>query len=129
MKHETSTIEIIKPIQKKGFVQYVLKNKALYIMLLPCILYFLLFQYYPMYGVIMAFQDFKFSKGFFGSPFIGLENFKYMFGLKGFYQVFNYKTVRLVLQPMLENAIYHGRRNDGNSFAKHRGFRWGIYPT
>jgi putative aldouronate transport system permease protein len=41
-----------------------------------------------MYGVIIAFKDFNFSKGIIGSNWIGLENFKYMFALGDFYQVF-----------------------------------------
>jgi putative aldouronate transport system permease protein len=38
-----------------------------------------LFHYYPMYGVIIAFQDFNPGLGFSGSPWVGLENFRYVF--------------------------------------------------
>jgi len=40
-----------------------------------------------MYGLILAFKDFKFSKGIIGSAWVGLENFKYLFGLDRFYEV------------------------------------------
>jgi putative aldouronate transport system permease protein len=40
-----------------------------------------------MYGLILAFKDFKFSKGIMGSPWVGLENFKYLFSLDTFYRV------------------------------------------
>lgn len=50
-------------------------------------LYMLIFQYIPMYGVIMAFQDFSFKGGIFGSEWVGLENFRYLFGLPDFYRV------------------------------------------
>lgn len=45
-------------------------------MLIPVLAWYLIFCYVPMYGITMAFQDFAFNKGFFSSPFIGLENFK-----------------------------------------------------
>ncbi|NHN32144.1 sugar ABC transporter permease [Paenibacillus sp. S3N08] len=69
-------------------LRYVNKKKYLYILLIPCVVYFLVFNYFPMYGVIIAFKDFNFSKGILGSPWIGLDNFRYMFGLSDFYTVF-----------------------------------------
>lgn len=72
----------------KRAAAYIDKKKYLYILLIPCIIYFFIFNYIPMYGVIIAFKDFNFSKGIIGSNWIGLENFKYMFALGDFYQVF-----------------------------------------
>lgn len=73
---------------KKSFLAYVKRKKFLYLMLLPGIIFFVIFHYIPMYGILMAFEDFNFKAGIFGSPWIGLENFKYMFGLSDFYEVF-----------------------------------------
>ena len=67
--------------------QYIWRNRYLYILLLPCVIYFIIFNYVPMYGLILAFKDFKFSRGIFGSPWVGFENFKYLFGLDRFYEV------------------------------------------
>jgi putative aldouronate transport system permease protein len=61
---------------KQGFVAYMRGHAALYSMLLPGFLMFLIFNYFPMYGITMAFQDFKPSLGFFRSPFIGLKHFE-----------------------------------------------------
>ncbi|RTE08738.1 ABC transporter permease [Paenibacillus whitsoniae] len=72
---------------KQG-LRYVNRNKYLYILLAPCVLYFLIFNYVPMYGILMAFKDFNFSKGILGSPWVGWDNFRYMFGLSDFYKVF-----------------------------------------
>ncbi|CAN7319361.1 MULTISPECIES: ABC transporter permease [unclassified Paenibacillus] len=69
-------------------LRYINKKKYLYILLIPAVVYFLIFNYVPMYGIIIAFKDFNFSKGIVGSPWIGFENFKYMFGLSDFYTVF-----------------------------------------
>ncbi|MEK3909818.1 sugar ABC transporter permease [Paenibacillus sp. FSL H7-0331] len=72
----------------KDALRYLNKKKYLYILLIPCVIYFLIFNYFPMYGVIIAFKDFNFAKGIVGSPWIGLDNFRYMFGLSDFYTVF-----------------------------------------
>jgi putative aldouronate transport system permease protein len=48
-------------------------------MLLPVILYYLIFHYGPMYGALIAFQDFNPVKGIFGSKWVGLQNFQDFF--------------------------------------------------
>jgi putative aldouronate transport system permease protein len=68
--------------------RYFNKKKYLYLLLIPGIAYFLIFNYIPMYGIIIAFKNFNFAKGILASDWIGLDNFKYMFGLSDFYQVF-----------------------------------------
>lgn len=50
--------------------------KQVYILLLPTLLIYLIFQYAPMFGLAIAFQKYSVTKGIFGSPFVGLENFK-----------------------------------------------------
>lgn len=69
-------------------IRYIRKNKYYYLLLLPAVIYFLVFHYFPMYGVIISFKNFNFKKGILGSEWIGLENFRYMFGLSDFYRVF-----------------------------------------
>ncbi len=53
----------------------------LHLMLLPGVIFLAIFAYTPMVGIVIAFQDFIPTKGFFGSPWIGLEHFKFMFEL------------------------------------------------
>lgn len=55
------------------------QNIPLYIMIAIPLLYFLIFKYGPMFGLVMAFQDFKLRDGFFGSKWVGLLNFKQIF--------------------------------------------------
>lgn len=55
------------------------KNKYKYLLVIPVLLYFILFHYKPMYGIIIAFQRYRPSAGIGGSPWIGLENFKRFF--------------------------------------------------
>jgi putative aldouronate transport system permease protein len=54
-------------------------NKAIYLMLTPVILYYLIFHYKPMYGAIIAFKDFTPSKGIMGSPWVGFKHFQEFF--------------------------------------------------
>lgn len=75
-------------MKRKSFLKYLYRKRNLYIMLLPAIIYFAIFNYAPMYGVLIAFKDFNFKKGILGSDWIGLENFRYMFQLDNFYSVF-----------------------------------------
>ncbi len=51
-------------------------HPLLYLMILPVILYYLVYHYYPMYGLSIAFYDYVPIKGIRGSEFVGLENFK-----------------------------------------------------
>lgn len=74
-------------------MNYLKKKRYLYLMLLPAILYFLIFNYAPMYGVLIAFKDFNFRQGIMGSSWIGFDNFKYMFELDNFYSVFRNSMV------------------------------------
>ncbi len=64
--------------EKTGFLHEMKTNGALYLIMLPGILFFIIFHYIPMGGLVIAFQDFKIIAGIFGSPFVGLANFKYL---------------------------------------------------
>lgn len=66
---------------------YLIRNKYLYILLTPGIIFILIFNYIPMYGVIIAFKNFSFTKGILGSPWNDFQNFKTLFGSQDFYRV------------------------------------------
>ncbi len=55
------------------------KNRQLYIMCIPAILFLIMFSYIPMAGIWMAFTKYNIKDGIFGSEFVGLQNFKYFF--------------------------------------------------
>lgn len=55
------------------------KSWRLYLMCLPAVIYFLVFAYKPMYGIIIAFKDYSMRLGIMGSPWIGFENFERLF--------------------------------------------------
>lgn len=64
---------------KKGFWFTVSRNRILLLMLIPAFIYFLINSYIPMVGIYYAFTKYNFRGGLFGSPFVGLENFEYLF--------------------------------------------------
>lgn len=56
-----------------------MRNKSLYMMVLPVLIFFILFHYKPMYGAIIAFKDYTPALGITESPWVGLENFSRFF--------------------------------------------------
>lgn len=63
------------------------KRLPLHLMLIPGIVFLIIFSYYPMYGIILAFKDYIPTKGILGSPWIGFENFTYLISLPETFQV------------------------------------------
>lgn len=61
------------------FARYAWKHKALYLMLLPGMIYFIVFKYVPLAGSVIAFQDYDIFKGFLGSEWVGLKWFNELF--------------------------------------------------
>ena len=50
-------------------------NKTLYLLVLPVVAFYIIFNYIPMYGAVIAFKDFTPGKGILGSPWVGLKHF------------------------------------------------------
>lgn len=65
-------------MKKKGFLHELVTNRVMFLMLLPALLFFLVNSYFPMVGIYYAFTRFDFNTGLFDSPFVGFENFKYL---------------------------------------------------
>lgn len=66
---------------------YMLQHKWLYLMLLPGIIYFVMFKYIPMGGIIIAFQNYSPFKGIAGSDFVGFEQFVKFFNTPDFFRL------------------------------------------
>ena len=74
------------------------KHSVLWLMLLPVLIYFIIFSYLPMCGIWLAFTRFDFRLGFFKSPFVGFDNFRYLFESGIFF--------RLLRNTVLYNAAF-----------------------
>ena len=76
------------------------ENYDLYLMILPALAFYFIFRYVPIYGIVLAFKDYKFNLGIFGSPWAGFDVFKDVFRAKLFWQAFN-NTIWLNLLSLL----------------------------
>ena len=79
----------ITPVRLKRDLK---KNYILYFMIIPVVIYYILFHYWPMYGVVLAFKEYIPKLGITESPWVGLENFE------RFFSGYNWKT-------LVENTI------------------------
>jgi len=71
----------------KGLGKRLRRNRWLYIFLLIPIAYYIIFKYVPMYGIIIAFKDFRIGLGFGGSRWVGLAQFQRLFASADFYRI------------------------------------------
>ena len=82
----------IDKIESEGkeslFMKRLHRNKYLLLMFMPGFIYFIVFKYLPMIGLVMAFQDFSLTKGIFGSEFAGFKHFVSLFTGTGFVNIF-----------------------------------------
>lgn len=76
---ETVIPFIPKKRSRLGILIDIRKNKLLYVMLFPVLLYYVIFHYGPMYGAIIAFKDFSPRLGIWGSDWVGFEHFQAFF--------------------------------------------------
>lgn len=68
--------------------KHIKRDRQLLIILLPCILFYAIFRYGPMFGIIMAFQNYGIYLGFLKSPWVGLEHFQKFFSGTDFLLLF-----------------------------------------
>jgi ABC-type polysaccharide transport system, permease component len=86
-------MEIVASTQKKALtgrnkaVAYIRRYWFLYLLVLPGLSHTAIFKISPIYGIIVAFKNFRMSKGILGSPWAGLEHFKVLFTDSYFYKV------------------------------------------
>lgn len=76
-------------------------QKSLFFMVIPCMIYTFIFSYWPLRGWIMAFQNFRPSKGYSGSEFVGFNQFAFLFGDSDFW-----KSIRNTLGMSILNLVF-----------------------
>ncbi|MFC5471878.1 ABC transporter permease [Cohnella suwonensis] len=96
------------------------RNKLLYLMVLPGLLYFLIFKYGPMFGLIIAFQDFKPFKGISGSEWVGFDHFHRLFSEPDFLNIltntlvlFGFSLLFYFPVPIILALMLNEVRNNG----------------
>ncbi|MBM7094976.1 sugar ABC transporter permease [Bacillus sp. H-16] len=86
--------------KKQNPIKYMKQNIMLYVFLLPAVLSVFIFNYIPMYGVIIAFKDFSPVRGIMASDWVGLAHFANFMKSPNFYQIFT-NTVKLSAYELL----------------------------
>lgn len=76
------------------------KNRAVYLMVLPVIIYYILFHYKPMYGIIIAFMDYNPRRGISGSDWVGFKHFVDFFTGPYFWRLLG-NTLKLSLSTLV----------------------------
>ncbi len=75
-------------LQKKPLWKRIVEYRYFYLMFLPVFIWYIMFQYAPIYGIIMAFQDFSYAKGFSDSAWVGFKHFAALFRDEYFLRAF-----------------------------------------
>lgn len=76
---QSKVVSSAKPVptfQQAPLLTRIWKHKSIYLFIIPAFIYFLIFSYYPMYGLLIAFKNYRYSKGILGSDWVGLKWFK-----------------------------------------------------
>ena len=93
----------------KGFFKKFYLYRVFLVMLLPAVLYTLIFSYYPMTGIVLAFKKYNYNGGIWGSPWNGLENFEFFFssGQAGLVtrNTVLYNIVFIILNAVVQIAV------------------------
>ena len=77
------------------------RNKTVYLVFVPVAIYIIVTHYLPMFGIVMAFQDFSLSKGVFGSTFVGPDNFVELFTGDAFLNAFKNTAIMAAFSLVL----------------------------
>lgn len=66
-------------LRSSTFIKTFMRYRHLFILSLPGVLVLFIFSYMPLYGILLPFKDYKIDLGFWNSPWVGFDNFKYLF--------------------------------------------------
>ncbi|MBC8081483.1 MAG: sugar ABC transporter permease [Gorillibacterium sp.] len=72
---------------RNHFFREIIKNRVLYLLFLPGVLFLLAFNYLPMFGIIVAFKEMNYRDGILGSPWIAFKNFEFLFSTPDAWQI------------------------------------------
>jgi len=90
--------------RKSTAIRHLRENAPLLLLSAPAIIYYLIFHYFPMFGLIIAFKDFSYELGIFGSRWVGINNFKFFFLSQDAWRITR-NTVSYSLTFIIMNAV------------------------
>lgn len=94
---------------RTGLLYRLRSKKTLLFMIAPAVLYFLLFSYVPMAGIVLAFKQYRYDLGIMGSPWVGFDNFKFFFMTGDAFRVTRntmlYNAAFIIINNVLQIAV------------------------
>jgi putative aldouronate transport system permease protein len=84
----------VLPLKNKSLLIRIMQNRGIYLVLLPGVLWYIFFAYFPLYGLSLAFKTFKANMGIIRSPWVGLQNYVYVFRDQAFMEAI-YRTLKI----------------------------------
>ncbi|WP_409343106.1 ABC transporter permease [Paenibacillus sp. MBLB4367] len=87
-----------------GFFRTLYRYRWLYMLALPGMVYYLIFHYGPMVGLVIAFKDYNLMKGIWGSPWVGFDNFRTIWNTPDF-PILMKNTILLSLYRIVFNMF------------------------
>ncbi|MDR0896573.1 MAG: ABC transporter permease subunit [Oscillospiraceae bacterium] len=93
MHTERALPSVKRSSRGKSFLYGIRKHKLHFTMILPVLLWYALFKYVPLYGITLAFKEFRLLGGIAGSPWVGFDNFARLFQSYDFFTVFRNTVV------------------------------------
>jgi AraC-like DNA-binding protein len=117
-----TSMEVRIPATSNMLWKKLAKNRWLYFIVLPGILYFLIFKYWPMYGIFIAFKDYQPFLGFWDSPFVGFKHFERLFSDSNFREFDSELTLegcssRINYHPHYVSRVF--RQETGTNFGEY----------
>ncbi|WP_249730565.1 sugar ABC transporter permease [Paenibacillus sp. J2TS4] len=110
-----------KPLSHTSLGYKIKRDRYLLLMVLPCVLYYLIFKYVPIFGIAIAFKDYNMYKGVFASDWVGLKYFRMFFDSPDFFPIIRntfllgfYKLVFGFPAPIILALLINEVRNSFN---------------
>ncbi|KQX47148.1 polysaccharide ABC transporter ATP-binding protein [Paenibacillus sp. Root444D2] len=89
---------------RQGKLRRIYHSRWFYLMMIPGLVYYILFHYAPMMGTLIAFQNYNLMKGIWGSPWVGFDNFRVIFDNPEFYQIMR-NTLLISVYKIVGNMV------------------------
>ena len=106
MAEQKVRADSIEKVKEKEFSSNLKKYKYLYLLMIPGLLWYVLFHIVPLYGIVIGFQDYTLSSGsnIFNNKWVGFDNFKYLFETPDFLRVL-WNTIYMSLLKMAAGFV------------------------
>ena len=86
-ERSASVPEVVRPGRRGSLLSDIVRDRQLYLMLIPVVAFYILFAYIPMYGLQIAWRNYDLIEGISASPWVGLANFQWFFNHPHFFRV------------------------------------------